>query len=117
MLVLPAGSALARVWMCHAAAEPGCCCLQTQSCGFQLSLPLCTPWQGQAGLLCSLPQLMACARCCSHEKLAFNESHRGRVLGILPVRVSYLKLEIRFFFSFLLSLDVNWWLLEFSFKS
>lgn len=30
--------------------------------------------------------------------LPVDKSHRGRVLGILPARVSYLKLEMRFIF-------------------
>lgn len=58
--------------------------------------------------VCFLPELTVCAQSCSDEKLAFNKSHRGRVLGILPGRVSCLKLEIGFFFYFFLSLDVNW---------
>lgn len=37
---------------------------------------------------------------CSDQKLAFNESHCGTVLGILPGRVSCLKLESGFFVVF-----------------
>lgn len=40
-----------------------------------------------------LPELTVCAQSCSDEKLAFNKSHRERVLGTLPGRVSCLKLE------------------------
>lgn len=47
--------------------------------------------------VCFLPELTVCAQSCSDEKLAFNKSHHGRVLGILPGRVSCLKLEIGFF--------------------
>lgn len=53
----------------------------------------------RAGSACFLLELMVSVQSCSDEKLAFNESHHGRVLGILPRRVSCLKLEIGFFFS------------------
>lgn len=60
----------------------------------------------RAGSVCFLLELMVSVQSRSDKKLAFNKSHRGRVLGILPRRVSCLKLEIGFFFPS--SLDVNW---------